>query len=777
MPTLTLLYVIPAGVFVAMAVLWFLAGKIPRLFSVLPVMTCYAMTAVLLFAGGMCHRVAHVKLSGLEIDLLSRDGTPRPVILGSELPKVKTDASIDIPGLPPDALRLGLVKDHLTIVPGAGYHRGILVRSGGVLVPLEPGGVPCLIPLEKGDSITVPPTEGGEVVAQWRVGKEVNELVPSTKPRWIGSDGTGIAKLSGLPPQVLSLHLKGAALVLTKGAGWTPELGVMINGSRREFEASSALKVSYFPGLTTLSLVHQDPVVGTLTFDESSPPLRREAFLSWQSVLEQPVAFEFPAESGRLLRVGGTNEDDVFVKGLPGNALTLSVSPDGKMTLDLTDDGREAQEEGLVLGTFPKTEVAGQAIVLGDGSVPYSGSFHLLGSTAPPAVVLDENSATENVNIAPPPAAPPAFWRCAWQPVIKTRWQLPNRTISLPLASVPVDLFTRRPWTQRVFGLGQLSARESALQSAVVYTPDHPAFVNGASLLQLEPGLVVSRGGKPVAPAAAEIGRLRNGAKLEILQVLTQTQGDNVATSLGHPLHPAVVNTPQRVTVRRRFAEVTVVGEERGSKTVPVLKVAFEKPQIRSISMSDVKEELAARDEEGPQGVRFGINDRTGFSDLPHQVTFPMLTHSFDDANADVEMNWSELVVQDDFRHQTLKYGEPFKIGGSNRLDLTVTKETISTTRLFWVITAGLLATAIAWVNGASFWWMALQFGVSFLTCSRVLFGQAALVNAPYNSEVISTGMIALVLAPAVMGLGMLFLRGFLPGRLDGWLSGFEARV
>ena len=777
MPTLTLLYLIPAGVFVAMAVLWFLAGKIPRLFSVLPVMTCYAMTAVLLIAGGMCHRVAHIKLSGLEIDLVARDGTPRPVILGSELPRAKMDASIDIPGLPPDALRLGLVNDHLTLAPGAGYHRGILVRTGGVLVPLEPGGVPRLVLLEKGDTITIPPTEGGEVIAQWRVGNEVNELVPTTKPRWIGSDGTGIAKLAGLPPQVLSVHLNGAALELTKGPGWTPNLGVMINGRRLEFEASPALQVSYFPGLTTLSLVQPDPVVGTLAFDESAPPLRREAFLSWQSVLPQPTAFEFPAESGRLLRVGGTIEDDVFVKGLPGNALTLSVSPDGKMTLDLTDDGREAQEEGLALGTFPQTVPAGQPIVLGDGNVTHSGSFHLLGPTAPPVVVADENSSEGSVNLPPPSATPPAFWRCAWQPVIKTRWQLPNRTISLPLASVPVDLFTRRPWTQRVFGLGQLSARESALQSAIVYTPDHPAMVNGASLLQLEPSLVVSRGGKPLAPPAVELGRLRNGAKLEILQVLTETQGDNVATSLGHPLHPAVVNTPQRVTVRRRFAAVTVVGEERGSKTVPVLRVAFEKPQIRSISMSDVKDELAARDDEGPQGVRFGINDRTGFSDLPHQVTFPMLTHSFDDANADVEMNWSELVVQDDFRHQTLKYGEPFKIGGSNRLDLTVTKETISTSRVFWVILTGLLATAIAWVNGASFWWMALQFGVSFLTCSRVLFGQAALVNAPYNSEVISTGMIALVLAPAIMGLGMLFLRGFLPGRLDGWLANFEARV
>lgn len=50
MPTLS--YILPAGVFLAMALLWYLGGKLPRLFAVLPVAACYAATAVLLFCWG-----------------------------------------------------------------------------------------------------------------------------------------------------------------------------------------------------------------------------------------------------------------------------------------------------------------------------------------------------------------------------------------------------------------------------------------------------------------------------------------------------------------------------------------------------------------------------------------------------------------------------------------------------------------------------------------------------------------------------------------------------
>lgn len=780
MPTFTIFYLIPAGVFLTMAFLWYVGGRLPRFFSVLPVVACYAATALLLFFGGMCHRVAHVKLSGLEIDLADRAGKERVISLGGSVNGLRATDDIEIPGLPPEALRLGLVGDQLRLTPGPGYQRGILVRSGGRLVPLEAGGVPRLVPLIQGDQINVPATEGGEVIAQWRLGKERMELDVTATPRWIGGSGTGMAKLAGLTPQVLGLKTDGGDIVLAKGPGWSADLGVLVNGRRVDFGKAAELRTTYRPGLTTLALVKAEPLAGTITFDESSPPLRATASLDWKSLLPQPVAFPFELEAGRAYLVGGSLEDHVFIKGLPPGALTLTIATDGKLTLELTEDGIKAQKEGRVQGSYPQTGEATKPLSIGDAGVPYAGSFFLLGpvqTIAAPATASAETSESDINGETAVGTEPPQRWRCAWQPAIQTHWQLPNRTISLPLADVPVDLFTRRLWTQRVFPLNQLSAREGSLRSVIAYTPDHGALVNGASLLQLDPALTVTRAGQPVAIESAEIGLLKKGDKLEILQVLAETQGERIASSLGNALHPATAYDPQRITTRRRFARIAVELEERGKKEVPVLRIDFEKPQIRSISMSAVKQELAARDEAGLEGVRFGLNDRSGFSELPHQVTFPLLTRAFDEANADVDMQWSEFTTQDDFKRQTLGYGEPFEIGGANRLQLTITKETIPTSRIFWVVVAGLIATAVAWTNGGTFWWMALQFGVSFLTCNRVLFGQAALVNPPFNPEVVNTGMAALLAAPILLGLGMFFMKGLLPGRIELRLQRIELRL
>ncbi|HEY1051619.1 MAG TPA: hypothetical protein VGE39_17725 [Prosthecobacter sp.] len=786
MPTFTLFYILPAGVFIAMAVLWYLGGRLPRLFSVLPVLSCYAATAALLFCGGMCHRVGHVRLSGLEMDLVERGGKERSIPLGGTSTEGRAEAGIEIPGVPPDALRISLEGEELKIRPGPGYQRGILVRSDGKLVPLEEGGVPRLVPLVNGDQITVPATEGGEVIAQWRLGKQRMELDVTATPRWIGATGTGIARVPGLAPQVLGLRLDKGDLVLIKGPEWAETLGVQVNGRRVAFGAPE-LRQPYRPSLTTVALVKQEPLAGTFTFTESSPPLRTSAAVTWKSLLEQPVAYPFEMETGRAYRVGGSLEDHVFVKGLPAGVMSLNVSADGRLTLDMTKDGLEAQKENRLTGTYPQTAETGKALMVGNTETPYAGAFHLLGpvqepAAPPPATTPTPASPTEDapegdIDSPSATAVPVTRWRCAWQPMIETRWNLPNRTISLPLASVPVDLFTRRVWTQLVFPLGQISAREGSLRSVIAYTPNHPAWVNGASLLQLDPALRITRSGAAVAGENTEIGLLKKGATLEILQVLAETQGDRVASSLGNALHPATVHDAQRVTVRRRFAKVRVEMESRGKSEVPVLRVEFEKPMIRSVSMSEVKEELAARDEEGLQGVRFGLNDRSGFSDLPHQVSFPLLTQSFDEANADVEMKWGSFSVQDDFKHQTLEYGDEFEIGGANRLLLSITKETIPPGRIFWVVLAGLIATVVAWKNGGSFWWMALQFGVAFLSCSRVLFGQVALVNPPFNREIVDTAMKTLVATPVLLGLGMYFARELLPGRIEARVRAIESRL
>lgn len=781
MPTFTILYLVPGGVFLAMAFLWYVGGKLPRLFAVLPVVACYAVTAVLVFCGGMCHRVAHVRLSGLEMDLVARGGKDRSIAFGGSMSGERAEAGIEIPGLPPEALLLSLQGDRLKMVPGPGYQRGILVRSGGKLVPLEEAGVPRLVPLANGDQINVPANEGGEVIAQWRLGKQRMELDVTATPRWIGGDGKGMARVPGMVPQVIGLKLIGAALAIAKGPGWTNDLGVLVNGRRVSFGDGTELQVPYRSGLTTVALVKQEPLAGTITFEESSPPLRTSAALVWKSVLEQPVAFPFEVETGRAYRVGGSLEDHVFIKGIPAGTFSLVVSADGKLTLELTKDGLDAQKEGRIEGVYPQTIETGKALTVGDTGVPYAGTFHLLGAAQSPATPVADAAAAEetaetDIN-ATTATTPVARWRCAWQPLNQTRWTLPNRTISLPLIEVPVNLYTRRQWTQRVFPLNQMSSREGSLRSVIAYNSDHPAWVNGASLLQLDPALTITRAGKPVASGGVETGLIKTGETLEILQVLAEEQGDRIASSLGNPLHPATAYEAQRVAVRRRFASVSVEVEQRGKREVPVLSAKFERPMIRSVSMSEVKEELAQRDDDTLQGVRFGLNDRSGFSDLPHQVTFPLLTRDFDEANADVDMKWANFSVQDDFKRQTLGYGDPFEIGGSNRLQLAITKETIPPARIFWIIVAGLIATVVAWKNGPSFWWMALQFGVAFLTCNRVIFGQAVLVNPPFNPDVVSVAMKTLVGTPVVLGLGMFCARELLPGRIEARLRAIESRL
>ncbi len=812
MPTLTLFYLLPAGVFLAMAFVWYVGGRLPRFFAVLPVVSCYAVTAVLLFGGGMCHRVGHVQLSGLEMDLVGRDGKKQAIPLGGALTGGRAEDGIEVPGLPPEALLLRMDGDKLKILPGPGYQRGILVRSAGQLVALEEGGVPRLVPLTNGDQINVPAEEGGGIIAQWRLGKQRMEMDVTGATRWVGSSGTGMARLPGLVPQVMGLKLDGGTLVIVKGGGWANEWGVLINGRRVSFGDKAELRAPYRSGLTTVALVKQEPLAGTMTFEESAAPLRTSAGMTWKSLLDQPVAFPFEVETGRAYRVGGSLEDHVFIKGLPAGAMTLHVDADGKLTVELTKDGLDAQRGGRISGVYPQTVAVGKALPVGEASVPYAGTFHLLGAAMPapvpvpvPAVVKpaegtkpaegatpadppddddtsdddddDDADGTDTAAAAVVTAEPINRWRCAWQPLIQTHWELPNRTISMPLIDVPVNLFTRRLWTQRVFPLNQMAAREGSLRSVIAYTPEHPAWVNGAALLQLDPGLTLTRAGRPVATAFTETGVLQKGETLEILQVLAEVQGERIASSLGSVLHPATAYDAQRIALRRRFASLSVVMEERGKKEVPVLHVEFERPMTRSVSMSEVKEELAARDDATLKGVRFGLNDRSGFSDLPHQITFPLLTRAFDEANADVEMQWAGFNVQDDFKRQALDYGDPFKIGGSHRLLLSITKETIPPWRIFWVIVAGLIALVVAWKNGASFWWMSLQFGVSFLTCNRVIFGQAVLVNPPFNPDIVSVAMKTLVAAPVLLGMGMFLARELLPGRIEQRLRGIESRL
>jgi|GEM_PF-2774670 len=778
--SLTLFYIIPAAVFVVIVGLFYMRRTLSRWMALLPVLACYAGAVIILTMGG-CHNVAHVALEGIEIDLLDQDGKPRQIVIGGGAEPGKP-SGIEIPGYPVDALRLSLQADgSLALQPGTGYQRGVLVRSGDQIVPVEPGGLPRLVSLQSGDQIHIAEDAGGDVLAQWLLGtgKYDLNLDPNTY-RWIGGADKGIARMEGMADQVLGVRGNGVVLTLKKGPGFNAQLGVMLNGRRLNFGQLDELQTVYQPDVTTLALVGPDPAVGTVRLIESGVQ-RFNAELQWDSpTQDNPVAHPIDLEAARVYRVGGAWDDDLVVKGLPPGVLQLVVSVDGKMTLELTALGKKAAEKHELAGQYPQTNSEpNQGIRIGNEQDALGGQFLLLGKAEPalpPAATTDASE--ENLSVVPPTV----IWRCAWLPNASTRWVLSNRQIVLPLLNLNMRLGTRRPWTQQVFPLGGVTARESGLRSLLVYGQPHDQFrFNGVNLLQLEQGLRIERQGAEVLPKSRKIGLLTKGQKVEFLQVMAEEQGPDHGVSFGRPTHPAGIWDARRVSMRKRFPEFAVTTRTEGSgrkqRKIPVLRVNFEKSVIRSIPLGEVKADIAAQ-EQGPKDLKVALNDRTTFSTLQHQVVFPGLSRWFDTANADLEMNWLTFSVRDDWGQQNaLSYAEPFKVGHDRRLLLRITKHAVPWRTLSTVALMGIVACGLLLWQGASLSWVCLFFGTGLLTCSRVLFGQAALVNPPFNGEILSHAKLALIVTPLLLGLGGWLMRNFLPGKIEKRLRAIESWI
>ncbi len=352
MNSLTLFFIIPAGVFLVIAGLFHISRRLPSLLAVLPVLACYVAAAFILAMGG-CHNVAHVALEGLEINLQDEDGHPRDIVIGGEAQNGRP-SGIEVPGYPVDALHLRWEQNNLVVLPGPGYQRGLLVRSGDRLVPLE-SGLPRVVPLQSGDVLRVDPQAGGEVRAQWQLGTGGFDLnVQGRNPHWVGEADKGLGRIEGLGAHIVSLHAQGSVLVVKKGPDFKADMGVMVNGRRLSFEGGDEIHTRYEPDGSTFALVGPDPAVGELRLKESGL-LRFNAELDWESpAKDQPVAHPFELEAGAKRKVGGAQEDDFMVRGLPPGVLQLSITPEGRMTLELTDAGRRALAERKLAGTSPQ---------------------------------------------------------------------------------------------------------------------------------------------------------------------------------------------------------------------------------------------------------------------------------------------------------------------------------------------------------------------------------------------------------------------------------------
>ena len=631
-----------------------------RGWGLLAMWACYLSTGALLVLGG-CKRIAHVRLEGVEMALTESHGKNRLLSVGAapaaaQAAKVPAPA-IEVDGYPVDAFRIKLGDKALRIEPGSGWRPGLLVRSGGHLVPM--GGLPRLVPLQDGDEILL--------------------------------EDASVPTSAAMP-----------------GAAGNPV----------------------------------DPLVGTMTW--------RKGTLAWKG---QERTSRFVLRSDAQLSAGGGLADDLFIQGLAAGALELEVR-EGKLVL---------RNVGKVPGVPKEWQgIEGKALRIGGENSPWAGRLGVVKVREVEKSVAESNDDSAESD----PVAPAKVWEivCRWDTAAETKWVLPKRKVILPVIKKEVEVFSHLKWTDRVYPLSALGGRQSKFMSCVVYGA--PGLgVNEAGLLILDKGVTVQRGGKVLEAAKQQDGVLAQNEALEFLEIKTQSR----KASGQRAMQASEVIESRAVQTVRRLGVVTL--EQTGTGQQPQLRITFAKPEVKAVPLGEIKRDLKDNiDADGK--IAFGINERHEFATLPHQVKFSRLWPWFSRATGEVEMHWLGLTVQDDYRRQELDFGEVFTIGGKDRLRVKVEKMGVPWTSLVWVGAAMLLASLAAWPWLQSPAGTGLFFGVSFLTCSRGLFGHAVWVNAPYDPQVAEVAWKVAVFLPLLVSafwwLGGRLKQGA-PGRLLDW--------
>lgn len=732
-------YALPALIFLAVAGLWYAAvqsgGRIRRSLSVAPVMCCYLVAAILLLSGG-CHRIAHVKLEGVEVDLQSRSGKVRALVIGGA--DDEQAPAIRVPGYPADALRLRLLGKKLLLAPGPGYRRDILVRNGGRLMSLEKEGTPKLVPLEDGDRITVSDQAGGGGKVEWTLGAGKYDLTPSGgKARWLGGSSKGVARAPGYPAEVLSVSKVSTGIKLERGPGLGGGIRVLVDGRQLRFGDKKSVVIRYRPGKTRLALVRRDPLAGEITW-RSSGLFGKQATLDAKA---KPRAYSIDVSPKRSVTLGGGVGDAIYVKGMPTEAYRLTVE-NGQLVLQQTSEGG-VKHIGAAVGWQHR---------VGEEHSPAGGVLSIS------KVIRDGNENESEGSEESGGPSPAVRIECVWTPNAHTRWQLPNRVVTVPVVGWEVPVFVRHQWDLKVYPLASLAGRESGMRSCIVYGAGELGKYQ-AGLLVMDPGVAVERNGvkieSKITPMVVDTGK-----GLEFLQLISVVQ-QGLSSAVRGSAQAGEIRDLKNVRLRRQTGMVSVkVRENEQGKKIPYLEMRYTKPVIRDIPLDDLEADV--EENEALEGrVAFGVNERSEFASLPHQVRFRSLTGWFNKANGEVEIRDSKLRVQDDYARKVVDFDESFTVGGSDRLMLRMEKRTIPWGVIGKVGIAAVLALVAAWKWCGNFAGMALFFGVAFLTCSRVLFGQAVMVNAPYDPSVLhqsTTVMMALPVVLSILAWGSVFV-------------------
>lgn len=785
MQSLTFFYLFPSLAFLIVGASWVI-NRSPGILGWIPVVSCYVACSAILILGG-CQQKAHVKLTAVEMDLGSPE-SPREIMIGGapESPLGQDAPALEIPGYPYDALRLRRQGDQLRLVPGSGYNATVIVRSGGRIIPLSESG-PYLYHLADADQIGI---RSQTAAVAWTLGKGASQLTPAageSVARWVGQNGTDIARTAILPPFSLSLRVESSRpneLTIAKGPGF-PE-GTIIRIDRTELPpGKTEWRVPYTEGVTRLEVARQDHLAGTSTVGLSLGG----ASLRWKSTeIERPESLVHSAtlSDGAIATMGGGRGDDIRVFGLPEKCFELTLNPDGNLVVKLSKSARERIENSEELhidqpipGSFlqyrdgleitPESEWR-----LGAPMDHFGGLLRFRIENATPATPSSEPIEASGDEVSARPSSE-RIARLLWLGNPVTIWNLPNRKVTLPmLPKHPVGLVTRRTWFQAAYPLKRVSPFPSLVTSSLFSGLENET-IDSLTLLQTDPGIAVFRNGQPViaANAGSPLGIIEPDASIAFLQLVTTEAGPSPS------LKEKGYSDITRLATRDGFAAFALQTRPSGTGSRSVVKVNFHHPEVQSIPMGEIKrgKKLA---ESSDRSVSFGVNEISGFSSEPYQIRFHALTPFFSKANAKVVLD-RRIVAQDDYRTAEADYDSEFTIGERDRLHLQITKRSFPGKTIFWLLVGGAASTSLVLLRYRSLAWNALTYGVAFLTCSRLLFSYAAMVNAPHRFDAHAAATIAVVVVPLILLLFSALLPFFLEGRLQAlihrWKEGAPFRM
>lgn len=317
-------------------------------------------------------------------------------------------------------------------------------------------------------------------------------------------------------------------------------------------------------------------------------------------------------------------------------------------------------------------------------------------------------------------------------------WTLPNRQIEIPVLGWQVPLLTRQTWRQRVYPLCDAGFTPAQMRSVIMNGLDHDEAL-GAHLLVLDPGLRAAHK-TPVWQS------LQPGASLRLDELLPSQNG-----------------RPARLVTRRSLGLLEII--PRSAAHPASVRLSLAQPQVQSLAMSQITAV--------PDGVvpRLLLNDR--FQAGGSQMRFTQLTSRFDQANAELRQTEDGWIVRDDRGDRPFTWGQSLWLGRDQLMEVNVRHIGVPWRLMGLTLLGALLSAGALFFMPERGLMGSLFFGLSYLSCLRLLSAHAAWVNPPHDAGVVAVAAQVVWMLPLLM-TAMWLGTPMLTARLRDWLA--EAR-